>query len=464
MTSVKNLCRSGLRKSRQRCAPYATNATGCGDGAGPARCPRIRRFLCTHADAAGALYVRTRTPPVLSPWPGAAQPPSESIGADQIDGHTKRSTTQRQPGDNTCGTNQSALVWCAWPNVLARAQSLLTATDHSNNGKPAPDEAPSPALRAEDPAPHTIAPDGVAPDFSEAVVADLYRYTEKRPALALFICVTTGIFGGHRFYLNQPASAFAMLFSLGGGIVWWIVDMFRVGDMVRRYNKDQRERRAQGLPPRALSFMPPLDGKPLPARPHWAKHRDRRGQITGGAIVLFIAGFGLGTVSSATGNPEAIVAVFALIAITLVGARWPALATLPLLRGFDRWSHRLRLYYFITDPGGLFNLALRPIAHIFAAPWRKRAWAEVRLYLELGAWFTILFGILDIFDAIDEQGSFSLIAFALDLAVTLVIVYAFAAPIGAILNTQLLLSRRDSVVWVLSCVAVVAISLGWWVV
>ncbi len=299
------------------------------------------------------------------------------------------------------------------------------------------------------------------PDFSRAVLEDLYRYPEKSRVLALVLWLATGLLGGHRFYLDRTVTGFAMLFTGGGAAIWWVVDLFLVTGMVAEYNRDQEARKQNGLPPKALAFMPPLDGQPLPEKPDWADKRSGGSQLAGGAIVLFLAGTGLGAVSSATGNVEAIVAVLALIAITLLGARWDALATMPVLRSFDRWNHRLRLYYFTTDPGGPLSLALRPIVGVFIAPWRMRARAEVRLYLQLGAWFTILFAVQDVFEA-SGSGPFGINVGLLiaDLAQTLVSVYAFAAPIGAILTTQLLLSRSDKVIWGLSGIGILAILFG----
>lgn len=299
------------------------------------------------------------------------------------------------------------------------------------------------------------------PDFSRLVLDDLYHYPEKSRALALLLWLATGFLGGHRFYLERTATGFAMLLTGGAAGIWWLLDLFLITGMVAAYNRDQQQRKSIGLPPKALAFMPTLDGQALPDKPAWAGKRSGVSQLAGGAIVLFLAGTGLGAMSVATGNVEAIVAVLALIAITLLGARWDALATMPVLRGFDRWNHRLRLYYFTTDPGSPLSLAMRPIVGVFVAPWRKRARTEVRLYLQLGAWFTILFTIIDVLQA-SGGGLFDIDAGALfaDLLQTLVSVYAFAAPIGAILTTQLLLSRSDKVIWGLGGIGIMAMLFG----
>ena len=250
-----------------------------------------------------------------------------------------------------------------------------------------------------------------------------------------------------------------MLFTGGGGGIWWILDAFWLPKLVEAYNQDQRQRNAQGQPPRALSFMPPKHHVALPDKPEWADKRGGTGQLVAGAFVIFVSGLCLGAITGATGNLEVILAVVALMAITLLGARWDVLAEMPILSAFDRWNHRLKLYYFSTDPGNAYLLALRPLIGIFVA-WRQRARAEVRLYLHLGAWFTILFTGLDLIEAYD--GSFGISAGVLlgDMIQNLIMIYLFAAPIGAVLTTQQLLSRSDNIVWSLSGLGLFAVGIG----
>jgi hypothetical protein len=201
----------------------------------------------------------------------------------------------------------------------------------------------------------------------------------------------------------------------------------------------------------------------LPPRPDWIAKRSGRARLSGDLVVLVLAGISVGAISSSTGNVEPIIAIVALSAITLLGARWDALATIPILRNFDRWSHRLRLYYYVNDPGGPLTLFFRPILGLITAPFRKRARAEAWLYLQIGLWFTIIFTGMDLVQAItiDAQGlSIHPMDFLGDVAVTLVSIYAFATPIGAILTTYVLLERRDLIVWVLTCITLAAIYFG----
>lgn len=297
-----------------------------------------------------------------------------------------------------------------------------------------------------------------SPDFSRSVLEDVYRYRRKNPTAAWALWLVTGLLGGHRFYLGRTATGLLMLATGGGGAIWWLADGFFVRRMVDEYNERQTRREKAGLPPVGMEFMPaiPTD-RELEGDPAWANRRGGRARIAGDALVLLIAGTALGAVTAARGDFEALAAVLALIAITVFGARWDP--HLPLLEDLDRWSHRLRLFYRFNDPGGPLSLAFRPLVGPLTAWFRKKARAEVRLYLQLGAVFTILFTLLDVAQAAGT-GGIDTGALVRDLFVTFVTVYAFATPIGAILTTHLLLERRDEVVWALSALTVVAIGMG----
>jgi TM2 domain-containing membrane protein YozV len=70
------------------------------------------------------------------------------------------------------------------------------------------------------------------PDFSKQVVDDLYRYRHKYKTIALVLAIFLGIFGAHRFYVNKPLSATLMLLSAGGGLIWWVFDIFYIKHIV----------------------------------------------------------------------------------------------------------------------------------------------------------------------------------------------------------------------------------------
>jgi TM2 domain-containing membrane protein YozV len=300
-------------------------------------------------------------------------------------------------------------------------------------------------------------------DFSRAVLEDLYRYPRKQVWITWVLWAITGLLGGHRFYLDRTGTGALMLFTGGGGALWWIVDAFLIRKMVDAYNADQAQRQATGLPPKALSFMPPARGGTLPAAPEWVAKRGGRKRIIGDVIVLTVAGMSVGAFAKSSGNYEAVITILVLCAITLAGARWDALATIPILRGLDRWSHRLRLYYYTNDPGGPLALFFRPVVGLLSAPFRLRARAEAWLYLQVGAWFTIVFTGVDLVQATGiATGDLGihLGGFFADMVLTFASIYAFAAPIGAILTTHVLLEKSDFVVWMLTGVALAAMAAG----
>jgi hypothetical protein len=299
-----------------------------------------------------------------------------------------------------------------------------------------------------------------SPDFSRAVLEEMYQYRVRRPAVAWGLWLISGLLGGHRFYLGRTASGLLMLLTGGLGGIWWVVDAFLVNRMVRQHNERQRERERLGMPPVGMEFMPPLPTpRELALPPAWAPRRGGLARLLGDAIVLLIAGGALGAVTASRGDFEALFAVLTLIAITVLGARWDP--NLPLLEQLDRWSHRLRLYYRQNDPGGPLSLLFRPIVGLVTAIFRKQARGEVRLYLQLGAVFTIGFTLLDLAQAFSgAEGGLDTGALVRDLFFTFASVYAFATPIGAILTTHLLLERRDSILWTLSGLSVVAIAMG----
>ena len=299
------------------------------------------------------------------------------------------------------------------------------------------------------------------PDFAEEVVADLYRYKPKRYPIVLAIALTCGVLGIHRMYLAKSASGIAMLLSLGGGLVWWVTDLFRLRKMVHTFNEEEALREAAHLPPQGMDFLPPKEALDIHSPPTWAKKRGTRSRLITSGFLLCLIGFVLGVISGATGVIEPSLTLVIFIVITLLAARTPSISHIPLLGGLSRWSHRLRLYYHTTDPGSVGLLALRPVAGIFFAPWLSRARTEVRLYLQLGVVFALGFALLDIADAIDRDSIGASLGFLLsDFLQTLVYTYVFVAPAGALLTTQLLLARRDRVVWALSALTLAGVYMG----
>jgi hypothetical protein len=312
-------------------------------------------------------------------------------------------------------------------------------------------------------------------DFAEEVLRDLYRYGGKRRWLAWLLWGTLGWFGAHRFYLDRPATALLMAFTLGGGLVWWLVDAFLLHSMVRAYDAEQALRRRTGQPPIALRFMPPLQRDVLSKPPEWtARWRQagptrRRARLVGDALVLVLLGVALGRVAVAADVWESIAAVLVLVVLVTAGGAAGRVAHVPVLRGLLRWSHRLRLFYYYNRPGSPLALLLRPITATVTAPFSRRDRAEVRLYLQLGAVVTVAFLILDfgeeVLGPIITQRRLPALTDVLALwlteaVVTFVVIYAFATPIGAIITRNLLTMRTHTVPRMLSAVVVAALLLG----
>ena len=49
--------------------------------------------------------------------------------------------------------------------------------------------------------------------------------SKRSRGVALGLCAFGGIFGLHRFYVEKPKTAIAMLFTVGGCFVWWLYDL-----------------------------------------------------------------------------------------------------------------------------------------------------------------------------------------------------------------------------------------------
>ncbi len=51
----------------------------------------------------------------------------------------------------------------------------------------------------------------------------------KIPELALLLCLLLGWAGVHRWYLGRPLSGILQGLTLGGVLVWWWLDLVRLG-------------------------------------------------------------------------------------------------------------------------------------------------------------------------------------------------------------------------------------------
>jgi hypothetical protein len=263
-----------------------------------------------------------------------------------------------------------------------------------------------------------------------------------------------------------------MLFTGGGGLIWWWVDGLFVTSMVRKYNADQERREAAGLPPRALDFMPPLSREVLAKPPEWTERWNaagtgrRRARLFADIGVLLVTTIALGGVAKTLGVYEAVLAVLALAGLTAAGAAAGRVNHIPVLGGLVRWSHRLRLFYYYTKPGRPLALLFRPVTATILAPFRARDRAEVGLYLELGAAFTALFLVIDLGGALAADGFGALSPTSLlklwigESVTTFFVIYAFTTPIGAVLTVHLLMRRTHAIPRLLGILTVIGLAIG----
>jgi TM2 domain-containing membrane protein YozV len=310
--------------------------------------------------------------------------------------------------------------------------------------------------------------EGIPPEIAE----DLYEYPLKRRSFAYVFWALLGIVGGHRLYLNRIWTGIAMLLTLGGVLIWWIVDFFLIPRMVFHHNTAQGQRRDLGLPPVALDFLPTSDGSELARPPPWYKPRSRQGlrgvrKLLTDAFVLVVAGSALGVLSRLSGNIEAVAAVVALVVVLNFGKQMAPLHHVPLIGDLVRWSYRLRLFYHHVKPGNALARLFRPAIGIFYAPFRKKSRAEVGLYLRLGGAFVVLFLLEDLATEVVQpfvtQASLAGLTgvwWIKDVVLTLVYIFAFTAPIGATLMIYLLTRSSRFALLVLSGVTLGAVGLG----
>jgi hypothetical protein len=51
------------------------------------------------------------------------------------------------------------------------------------------------------------------------------QVSKRSRGVSLGLCIVGGIFGLHRFYVNKPKTAIAMLCTFGGFGIWWLYDL-----------------------------------------------------------------------------------------------------------------------------------------------------------------------------------------------------------------------------------------------
>jgi hypothetical protein len=148
-----------------------------------------------------------------------------------------------------------------------------------------------------------------------------------------------------------------MLLTGGGGLCWWIWDVFHIRTMVEAFNNQEDTRADAHIPPQGLGFLPPKDDLQLSGPPSWADKRRGRIRVIGSAVVLGLIGLSIGAISGTTGMYEPVTIILVFIVLTLTAARWHGISRIPVLSGLSRWSHRLRLYYYTVEPDSIWLLS-----------------------------------------------------------------------------------------------------------
>jgi TM2 domain-containing membrane protein YozV len=102
-----------------------------------------------------------------------------------------------------------------------------------------------------------------------------HQVTNDAPTvgLAYFLWFFGGLFSAHRFYIGKPGSAVLQILSylILIGFAWWIIDAFRISNMV-----DERKDRLRGRMIKQLAARTETrDALPRPSRAPADALRDR---------------------------------------------------------------------------------------------------------------------------------------------------------------------------------------------
>lgn len=324
----------------------------------------------------------------------------------------------------------------------------------------------------------TTAPyDGLAPMVRDQLIRELHTYPVKHPVVTRIIWAVFGIMGGHRFYLGHIGIGALQLLTFGGVLVWWIIDGFKLKELIKAYNDDQSKREQDGRPPIGMDYVPVVEPEVLAMPPIWAQQKIQEGKTIHGqrariaeviadllAVVFF--GFVLGAFTAGTEYRMAAWTVGAILIMINFADYMIPVHHWPFANGMIHWDYRLRLFYHFNQPGRRLMLYLRPIIGLFHAPFQKKHRAEVLLYLEIGSVFIATRAVMGLWggETWDLLSTFDIGGFLETWIKSIVIgffaIYAFAAPIGAILMKHVLLRRPNYVKWMLSLVVLLFMILG----
>jgi TM2 domain-containing membrane protein YozV len=74
-------------------------------------------------------------------------------------------------------------------------------------------------------------------DQQKLIFMSQYNSEKKDRTTGLILAVLIGKFGVDRFYLNDIAMGILKFITLGGCLIWWVVDWFTVQGRVDEYNR-----------------------------------------------------------------------------------------------------------------------------------------------------------------------------------------------------------------------------------
>ncbi|MEM8485961.1 MAG: TM2 domain-containing protein [Bacteroidota bacterium] len=318
----------------------------------------------------------------------------------------------------------------------------------------------------------------VDPMVHNQLVRELHTYRRKNEGIARVLCYLGGFLGLHRFYVGQVGYGILMLATLGGVLVWWILDIAKVRSMVTAYNAEQDRREAADEPPIGMDYVPVATPDAFLDYPAWGQARlnpkgkpqtrwGKRREFIADALALLFFGFLLGAITGGSGyNGAAYAVVTMVLMINFVDMLVPW-HQWPFVGGMIHWDYRLRLFYHFNEPGRRWKLYIRPLLGLLYAPFNKKARTEVLLYLELGSVFVAGKLVLGLFfgDTWEMIRTLNFDGFmgnwAESMALGFITVYGFAAPIGALLMKHVLLRRENYIRWGLSLVVIFFLYTGY---
>jgi hypothetical protein len=70
------------------------------------------------------------------------------------------------------------------------------------------------------------------------VQIDVQRAYERRAKSTVFAYIAWLLLGWHYLYLRRVGLQFAFWLTLGGFLIWWFIDFFRIPGLVSRMNED----------------------------------------------------------------------------------------------------------------------------------------------------------------------------------------------------------------------------------